>query len=149
MARKLSEIVVVMRRLALDGSTPALNRQRPNPPLSAEGPDQSPNLPAVSEESEHAGIRTRGEEAIGDLAQALLENPVFNQAVSTALGAGERAVQAQRSAMGALNIASSADLERLARRLRSISDRLESIEDRIDELTDDVAALRSQHIAAR
>jgi CRP-like cAMP-binding protein len=91
-----------------------------------------------------AGIRARGEEAIGDLAQALLENPVFNQALSTALGAGERAVQAQRSAMGALNIASSAELERLTRRLRFLSDRLEAIEDRLDELADDVAALRAQ-----
>jgi predicted transcriptional regulator len=102
----------------------------------------------MSQESQHPSIRNRGEEAIGDLAQALLENPVFNQAVSTALGAGERAVQAQRSAMDALNIASSAELERLGRRLRSISDRLEAIEDRLDEVTDDVAALRAQGSAA-
>src|SRR5207244_122064 len=84
--------------------------------------------PSMSDEPEHPGLRGRGEEAIGDLAQALLENPVFSQAVTTALGAGERAVQAQRSAMGALNIASSAELERLGRRLRSLSDRLEAIE---------------------
>lgn len=103
----------------------------------------------MSDEAEHPGVRNRGEEAIGDLAQALLENPVFHQAVSTALGAGERAVQAQRSAMGALNIASSAELERLGRRLRSVSDRLEAIEDRLDEVADDVAALRGQIGAGR
>ena len=96
----------------------------------------------MSDEPAQGGLRGRGEEAIGDLAQALLENPVFHQAVTTALGAGERAAQAQRSAMGALNIASSAELERLGRRLRSLSDRLEAIEDRLDELDDDVAALR-------
>ena len=102
----------------------------------------------MSDDALNASIRNRGEEAIGDLAQALLENPVFSQAVSTALGAGERAVQAQRSAMGALNIASTAELERLGRRLRSVSDRLEAIEDRLDEVADDVAALRGQVGAA-
>lgn len=102
----------------------------------------------MSDELQTSSIRDRGEEAIGDLAQALLENPVFSQAVSTALGAGERAVQAQRSAMGALNIASTAELERLGRRLRSVSDRLEAIEDRLDEVADDVAALRGQVGAA-
>jgi predicted nucleic acid-binding Zn-ribbon protein len=102
----------------------------------------------MSDELEPSGLRNRGEEAIGDLAQALLENPVFHQAVTTALGAGERAVQAQRTAMGALNIASGAELERLGRRLRSLSDRLEAIEDRLDEVADEVAALRAQARAA-
>jgi chromosome segregation ATPase len=89
-------------------------------------------------------LRARGEEALGDLAEALLENPLVGQALSTALGAGERAAAAQRSAMGALNIASSADLERLSRRLRSLSDRLEAVEDRLDELADEVGALRAE-----
>ena len=96
-------------------------------------------------ESEHpnSSIRARGEEAVGELAQALLENPLLNTALGRALGAGERAVQAQRSAMGALNIASSADLERITRRLRSLSDRLEALEDRFDDVADDVAAMRA------
>ena len=51
-----------------------------------------------------SGIRARGEEAVGELAQALIENPLFNSALSRALGAGERAASAQRSAMGALNL---------------------------------------------
>ncbi len=98
----------------------------------------------MPEDADRASLRARGEEAVGDLAQALLENPVFHQALTTALGAGERAAHAQRSAMGALNIASGAELERLGRRLRSVSDRLEAIEDRLDEVADDVAALRAQ-----
>jgi chromosome segregation ATPase len=98
----------------------------------------------MSDELERGRLRDRGEEALGDLAQALLENPVFSGALTTAIGAGERAAQAQRTAMGALNIASGADLERLARRLRSLSDRLEAIEDRVDELADEVAALRAR-----
>ena len=86
-------------------------------------------------------LSTAGEGALGELAQNLLENPVFSQAVATALGAGERALQAQRSAMTALNIPATSDMERLERRLRSVSDRIEELEDRIDELADDVAAL--------
>jgi hypothetical protein len=83
------------------------------------------------------------EEALGELAQSLLENDVFNQALATALGAGERAIAAQRSAMSALNIPSGSDLERLERRLRSLSDRLEAVEDRLDEIAADVARSRT------
>jgi hypothetical protein len=79
------------------------------------------------------------EEALGELAQTLLENDVFNQALAAALGAGERAIAAQRSAMSALNIPSGSDLERLERRLRSLSDRLEAVEDRLDDLAADIA----------
>ena len=79
---------------------------------------------------------------MGELAQALVENPLFNSALSRALGAGERAASAQRSAIGALNLASASDIERVEQRLRSLSGRLESLEDRIDELSDEVRAAR-------
>jgi uncharacterized Ntn-hydrolase superfamily protein len=88
----------------------------------------------LSEAPESNSLRARGEEAVGELAQALLENPLFSSAVSRALGAGERAVQAQRSAIGAAGIASQADVERLERRLRLISVRIDELEDRLDEL---------------
>jgi chromosome segregation ATPase len=93
-------------------------------------------------EAEGSGLRTRGEEALGELAQALLENPLFNSALGRALGAGERAVAAQRSAMGAVGVASHAEIERLELRLRSLSARLEEVEDRLDEIGDDLTALR-------
>jgi CRP-like cAMP-binding protein len=96
----------------------------------------------LTEPGERSGIRAKGEEALGDLAEALLDNPVFSQALSRALGAGERAAQAQRSAMSAVGVPAAADLERLERRLRSLSGRLEEIEDRLDELSEDVAAVR-------
>jgi hypothetical protein len=91
-----------------------------------------------------SGLRARGEEAVGELAQALLENPVFNSALAKALGAGERAASAQRSAMGALNFASASDIERLEQRLRSLSGRLEALEDRVDELADQHARAAAQ-----
>src|SRR4051812_5734604 len=74
------------------------------------------------------------EDALGKLAQDLLENPLVNGAISRAFEARERAVQAQEAAMGALNIPSAADIERLTRRLRSVSQRLEGIEDGVDRL---------------
>ena len=75
-----------------------------------------------------------GEEAIGKLAQELLENPVVSGALSAAFETRERAMRAQEAAMGALNIPSAADIDRLTRRVRSVSQRLEGIEDGLDRL---------------
>ena len=96
----------------------------------------------MSDEDE--GLRSRGEEALGELAQAVLENPLFGQAMGRALGAGERAMQAQKQALGALDVASAADLDRLERRIRSLSERVEELEDTVDELG---RALRSLRMA--
>jgi chromosome segregation ATPase len=101
-----------------------------------------------AESRDRGGIRAKGEDALGDLAEAILDNPVLSQAISRALGAGERAVQAQRQAMSAVGVPASTDVERLERRLRSLSTRLEELEDRLDELSDDVAGLRAQARAA-
>jgi septal ring factor EnvC (AmiA/AmiB activator) len=79
-------------------------------------------------------ITRQGEDALGKLAQDLLENPLVTGAISRAFEARERAVAAQETAMSALNLPSAADLERLTRRLRSVSQRLEGIEDGVDRL---------------
>ena len=87
---------------------------------------------------EGEGLRDRvtqqGQEALGKLAQDLLENPLIHGALARAFEAREKAVQAQEVAMGALNLPSAADVERLTRRLRSVSQRLEGIEDAVDRL---------------
>lgn len=80
------------------------------------------------------GFRARGEGAVGDLAQALLENPLFAGALGKALGAGEKAAQAQRAALGAIDVPSAGDVERLSRRVRALSDRVEALEDSVDAL---------------
>jgi phage tail tape-measure protein len=95
-----------------------------------------------ADEPRGGGLRARGEEALGDLAQALLDNPVFGQALSRAVGAGERAAAAQRTAMGALNIPPASEVERLQQRLRSLSARLDDVEDRLDDMIDELAAMR-------
>jgi hypothetical protein len=89
-------------------------------------------------------ISTRGEEALGELADSLLENPVFNQALQAIFGAREIANQAAQQAFKNINVASTADVERLGRRLRAVSDRLEAVEDRLDDLGRDLAAIRKQ-----
>ncbi|HWH11317.1 MAG TPA: hypothetical protein VG165_09320 [Solirubrobacteraceae bacterium] len=92
----------------------------------------------MTDDSTSDGVRdrfaARGEEALGKLAQDLLENPIVNGALTRALGAREMAAQAQEVAMGALNIPSASDIERLTRRLRSVSQRLEGIEDGLDRI---------------
>jgi hypothetical protein len=92
----------------------------------------------MTDDSTANGVRDRfaakGEEALGKLAQDLLENPIVNGALTRALGARELAAQAQEVAMGALNIPSASDIERLTRRLRSVSQRLEGIEDGLDRI---------------
>lgn len=93
-------------------------------------------------EDDGSGIRARGEEALGDLAQALLENPLFSQALGRALGAGEKAVQAQKSALGAFDVASAGDVDRLVKRIRSLSERVEELEDTVDAQRRELDKLR-------
>jgi predicted nucleic acid-binding Zn-ribbon protein len=81
-------------------------------------------------------VTRQSEEAIGKLAQEVLENPVVSGALSRAFETRERAMRAQEVAMGALNLPSASDLERLTRRVRSVSQRLEGIEDGLDRLDD-------------
>ena len=96
--------------------------------------------------AEDTGFRERlarqGEDALGRLAQDLLENPLINGAIARAFEAREKAAQAQEVAYGALNIPSAADMERLTRRVRSLSQRLEGIEDGVDRLDERLAALQ-------
>ncbi len=86
------------------------------------------------ENSLRGRVTRQGEEAIGKLAQDLLENPVVSGALTRAFDTRERAMRAQEVALGALNLPSANDLERLTRRVRSVSQRLEGIEDGLDRL---------------
>jgi chromosome segregation ATPase len=89
-------------------------------------------------------LSRQGEEALGKIAEELIGNPVVNGAIARALEAREKAVLAQEAAMGALNIPSAADVERVTRRLRSVSQRLEGIEDAIDRLEERLAAISAR-----
>ena len=89
----------------------------------------------MSDQESIKGRMTRqSQEAAGKLAQDLLETRVVSGALSAAFETRERALRAQEAAMAALNLPSAADLERLTRRIRSVSQRLEGIEDNLDRL---------------
>src|SRR6266508_4972628 len=89
-------------------------------------------------------LSRQGEEALGKIAEELISNPVVNAAVARAFEAREKAVQAQEAAMGALNLPSAADIERVTRRLRSLSQRLEGIEDLLDRIEERIGTLDSR-----
>src|SRR5437588_11925113 len=100
--------------------------------------------PAMSDDQ---GFRERvtrqSEETIGKIAQELLDNPVISGALSAAFETRERAMRAQEVAMGALNLPSASDLERLTRRIRGVSQRLEGVEDGLDRLEQRLEGLGS------
>ncbi len=94
------------------------------------------------EQEDQDSLRARSEQALGEIAQALIENPTLHNAISAAFGAREKAIEAQHAAMSALNLSSAADLERLERRVRSLSQRLEDVEEQLDDANRELAALR-------
>ncbi len=86
----------------------------------------------------------RGESALGELAQFLIENPWMNQALQVAFGARERASQAGATVIRNLNLPTGNDVDRIARRLRALSERLEEVEDTLDQLSREIAELRRE-----
>jgi hypothetical protein len=100
----------------------------------------------MSEGSLRERLTTGTEDRLGRALSDLLENPILTGAIGHAFDAREKAAQAQELAMGALNLPSAADIERLTRRLRSLSHRLEGIEDGVDRLS---RSLTSPTVEAR
>jgi hypothetical protein len=92
----------------------------------------------MSDADSAKGLRERlaggTEDRLGKAITDLFDNPLLNGALGRASDAREKAAQAQELAMGALNLPSAADVERLTRRLRSISQRLEGIEDGVHRI---------------
>lgn len=95
-----------------------------------------------AEHDDQDSLRARSEHLIAELAQAMLDSPTLESALAAALGAREKAAEAQQALLAALNLPSASDIERLERRLRSISQRLEAIEDQVDRVADEIGGLR-------
>jgi chromosome segregation ATPase len=93
-------------------------------------------------------LRARSEQAIGEIAQALIDSPHLHSALQAAFGAREKAIEAQQAAMSAFNLPSAGDVERLERRIRSFSQRLEDVEEQLDDVTRELSSLRRK-IAAK
>ncbi|HEX2702164.1 MAG TPA: hypothetical protein VHM72_01885 [Solirubrobacteraceae bacterium] len=103
---------------------------------------------------------SRAEQLLGRFARDLLDSPNLGTAIGRAMEARSKAVQAQEAAMGLLNVPTAGDIERLARRVRSIGDRLGGIEDALariegtlrrqaDQLTGRLDAVEKELAAAR
>jgi len=61
----------------------------------------------------------------------------------------QQALEAQQAAMSAFNLPSAGDVERLERRVRSLSQRLEEVEDQVDRVARDVSEIRRQIAAEK
>lgn len=100
----------------------------------------------MDESAANEGTRSRfsgqGQDALTEIAQLLLDNPVLHQALHMAVDARDRASQASATAMRSLNVPAATDVDRLGRRLRALSERLEVVEDSLDDLAREVAELR-------
>lgn len=103
----------------------------------------------MTQDTDAEGLRERltrqSEDALGKLAQDLIDNPLINGALSRAFEAREKAATAQEMAFGALNLPLATDIERLTRRIRSVSQRLEGIEDGVDRLDERLAGLSNSN----
>lgn len=121
-------------------------RQRPEKIGFGVSPEEYADRDDVGTEGE--SLRARSEQAIGEIAQALIDSPTLHNALQAAFGAREKALEAQQAAMSALNLPSAGDVERLERRLRSFSQRLEDVEEQLDDLSREIGALRRK-IAAK
>ena len=84
----------------------------------------------------HGQVIHQSQDLIGRLAQDLIKLPVVSGALTRIFDARERGARAQELAMSALSLPSTADVERLTRRLRSVSQRIEGLEDGIDKIVD-------------
>jgi hypothetical protein len=98
----------------------------------------------MSDGSRHAAklrerLTTGTEDKLGKALAELIENPLITGTIGKAFDARERATQAQELALSALNIPTAADIERLTRRLRSVSQRLEGIEDGVHRINRAIA----------
>jgi hypothetical protein len=91
----------------------------------------------------------RAESPLGELAQILVENPWMHQALQVAFGVRERASEAGTAVIRNLNLPTGHDVDRIARRLRSLSERLEEVEDELDRLNREVAELGRERESAR
>ena len=98
----------------------------------------------MHDDDDAEGLRERltkqGEDTLGKLAEDLMANPLVAGAIQRAFDAREKATSAQEAALGALMLPSAGDIERLTRRVRSVSQRLEGIEDGIDRIDERLAA---------
>src|SRR5262245_20496205 len=111
---------------------------------ASDGGAAGANVASMSEDGEslRGRISARGSDALGEVAETLLENPILSQVLQAAFGARDAASQARDRTMRNLHVPTEAEVQRLERRLRATSERLEAVEDRLDQLATQLAEMR-------
>ncbi len=94
-------------------------------------------------------VTRQGEEAVGWLAQEVIDNDAVQGAVKGVVDAGQRVFRARESVFGMLDLSSASDLQKLTRRMRSVSQRLEDVEDGVDGLSQKIGGMSKSDVAAR
>jgi hypothetical protein len=97
----------------------------------------------------HGQVIHQSQDAIGRMVQDLIKLPLVGGDLTSLFSARERAARAQELAMSALSVPSTADVERLTRRLRSVSQRLEGLEDGVDSIVDKLDRRAAPDLDAR
>jgi hypothetical protein len=80
-----------------------------------------------------------GTSALERAADEFANNPLLTGAASRLFDLRDRAVVVQEQTMSLLNVPTAAHIERLTRRVRSVSQRLEGIEDAVDRVAQDTS----------
>ncbi len=94
-------------------------------------------------------IQRQGEDAVGWLAQEVLDNQVLKGAVQGVTDAGQKVFEAREMVFGVLDLSSASETQKLIRRLRSVSQRLEDVEDGFDRLSERTEGASSTDVAAK
>lgn len=103
----------------------------------------------MSSESLRDRIVRQGEDAVGRIAQDALDNKLVKGVVQGITDTGQKVFEAREAVFGVLDLSSASDLQKLTRRLRSVSQRLEDVEDGVDRLSSRVGALNSTDVDTR
>lgn len=103
----------------------------------------------MSSESLRDRIVRQGEDAVGRIAQDALDNKLVKGVVQGITDSGQKVFEAREVVFGVLDLSSASDLQKLTRRLRSVSQRLEDVEDGVDRLSSRVGALNSTDVDTR
>ena len=94
-------------------------------------------------------IQRQGEDAVGWLAQEMLDNQIVKGAVQGVTDAGQKVFEAREMVFGVLDLSSASETQELIRRLRSVSQRLEDVEDGFDRLSERTKDSDSTDVASR
>lgn len=88
-------------------------------------------------------------EGLGGVVDEIASSWFFGDALSRLVGAGERVMHAQQSALSALGLPSGSQFESLTLRVRTLFHRIEELEDDLDRIERRVSELEARESSSR